>query len=124
MAGSDRERITQAARDYIESWVTGDAERMRRCLHPRLAKRSLADDPTSGQVEEIGADDMVRWTREGRGTRHPAGAEIEILDVSDDIASVKVTSAPYVDLLHLARFGDAWLIVNVLWRPRDGYTPH
>jgi hypothetical protein len=35
------------------------------------------------------------------------------------IASVRVLSSPYMDLLHVARIGDRWWIVNVLWEPRD-----
>jgi Putative lumazine-binding len=29
-----------------------------------------------------------------------------------------VVSAAFVDYLHLARFDQRWLIVNVLWEPR------
>lgn len=35
----DREKILASARDYIEAWLEGDADRMARCLHPALAKR-------------------------------------------------------------------------------------
>jgi len=116
----DREAIIATAADYIESWLSGDAERMRRCLHPELAKRSLSDrDPQ--RVDHITAEEMVRATGEGRGKKHRAGHEIEIFDVNGAIATVRVTSVPYVDYLHLARFGGVWLIVNVLWtrRPPD-----
>lgn len=40
----DIEGITQASRDYIESWYSADAERMRRCVHPALVKRTLEYD--------------------------------------------------------------------------------
>jgi hypothetical protein len=36
------------------------------------------------------------------------------------IASVKVLSHPFVDYLHVAKIGDRWLIVNVLWELRKG----
>jgi hypothetical protein len=35
--------------------------------------------------------------------------------VYEDIATVTVTSAIYVDYLQLARTRDGWKIVNVLW---------
>jgi hypothetical protein len=41
--------------------------------------------------------------------------EITILDVYEDMASVKVVFAGWVDLVHMAKFNDPWLIVNVLW---------
>ena len=34
--------IRTAIMDYVEGWYEGDAERMNRCLHPRLAKRAAA----------------------------------------------------------------------------------
>jgi len=39
--------------------------------------------------------------------------------VTADSASVKVLSEPFVDYLHLARFGERWLIVNVLYERRS-----
>lgn len=117
MTADDREAIARAAGDYIEGWFTGDADRMRRCLHPELAKRSLRTDGDPG-LDNTSAAELVRGTGEGEGTRHPPGHEVAILDVHERIATVKVTSAPYVEYLHLARSGDAWLIVNVLWTRR------
>jgi hypothetical protein len=35
---AERELILRPARDYIESWLDGDADRMARCLHPDLVK--------------------------------------------------------------------------------------
>jgi hypothetical protein len=37
--------ITQASRDHMEGWYSADAERMQRCLHPELVKRTLLSDP-------------------------------------------------------------------------------
>ena len=34
---TDEEQIAAVVRDYYESWYEGDAERMRRALHPNLA---------------------------------------------------------------------------------------
>lgn len=46
----DLDAIAQAAIDYIESWLEGDAERMRRCLHPKLvnATRPRASGTSKG----------------------------------------------------------------------------
>jgi Putative lumazine-binding len=38
--------------------------------------------------------------------------EVTVLNVFRDIATVMVRSAPFVEYLHLARFGERWLIVN------------
>ncbi len=122
----ERAAIVAAATDYIESWLDGDAERMRGCLHPELAKRELELDRDGGPAAlvNVGATDMIDATAAGLGRRHPRGFEVTIFDVARDIASVGVTSVPYVDYLHLARLEGRWLIVNVLWRRRDDAPRH
>ena len=122
ISAEDREQILVAARDYIESWLDGDAERMARCLHPELAKRSVAADPgmAGSPVETISRDEMIQATGEGRGTRYERPYELSILDAFGDIASVRVLSSVYMDYLHVARSGDRWLLLNVLWQRRPG----
>jgi hypothetical protein len=42
-----------------------------------------------------------------------------VLDISKDIAAVKVVSKPFIEYLQLGRFGDRWLIVNALYEPGE-----
>jgi hypothetical protein len=116
------EQITAAALDYIEGWFDGDAERMRRALHPELAKRSLeTDDAGVERLETLTADQMIGWTAEGMGRKEdPADRRIEITvdHIDDRIATATCVCAVYVDYLQLARTPEAWKIVNVLWAPR------
>lgn len=110
--------IVAAALDYYEGWFDGEPERMERALHPELVKRSLAEDGMS--VETITAREMVEATAEGLGlTRDPGidrrEIDIHVDHVYEDIATVTVTSAIYVDYLQLARTREGWKIVNVLW---------
>jgi Putative lumazine-binding len=114
----DREKILASATDYIESWLDGDAERMARCLHPALAKRVSLESDASG--ETLTRDDMVQATAEGRGRKLERPYEVSILDSFGDIASVSVLSSAYMDYLHVARLGDEWLLLNVLWQRRPG----
>lgn len=121
LSASDLACIEQAARDYYEAWFTGDGDRMARCLHPQLAKRNIDQpDRADSPVDENTWDSMVEGAREGRGTKHRGTPfEITVLDTTRNMASVRVEGGPYVDLLHVGRFGEAWRIVNVLWEPRD-----
>jgi hypothetical protein len=113
--------IVATATDYIESWLDGDAERMARCLHPELAKRSVEADPATGAwvVENLTRDQMVAFTAEGEGTTLERPYELSIFDAYGDIASVRVLSSAYMDYLHIARFGSGWLIRNALWQNRS-----
>ncbi len=36
--------IKKTARDYMEGWYQGDVQRMKNCLHEKLAKRSLKSE--------------------------------------------------------------------------------
>lgn len=116
---TDVERaIVATALDYYEGWFDGEPARMERALHPELVKRSLAEDGVS--VETISSREMVEATAKGIGlTRDPGkqarGIQIHVDHVYEEIATVAVTSAIYVDYLQLARTSDGWKIVNVLW---------
>lgn len=124
VSDEDRKAIIGAATDYIASWIDGDEERMRRSLHPQLAKRSVGAGPASDlPLDTIGAAEMVEATGKGYGRKYRPGHEITILDSYGEIATVKVASVPYIDYLHMARFGDRWLIVNVLWQRRSEERP-
>jgi hypothetical protein len=115
------ELIVAAARDYIESWLDGDAERMAGCLHPELVKREVEVDGTGPpRVDTMSRDDMVAATEKGYGRRYERPYEIDVLDTFEDIATVRVLSSVYVDYLHVARFGNRWQLVNVLWKRRPG----
>lgn len=118
----DREKIVASATDYIQSWLDGDAERMARCLHPDLAKRSVRPDPLTGGciVRTLTRDEMVAATAEAEGAEDAGPYEISILDSYGDTATVRVLSSAYMDYLHVARCGEAWLILNVLWQQRPG----
>lgn len=112
----DREKILASATDYIESWLDGDAERMARCLHPALAKReSLEADPSADTMTR---DQMVQAAGEGHGKKLERPYEVSILDAYGDIATVRLLSSAYMDYLHVARCGDEWLLLNVLWQRR------
>ncbi len=116
---SDEEGIRAVVLDYFEGWYDGDVERMRRALHPQLAKRSLADDGVS--LKELTAAGMVEATAEGQGRRDdPEERRLEIVveHVYDTIASVRVLSVPYAEYVQLVRTRDGWKIANAMWQWR------
>jgi hypothetical protein len=109
------------ALDYIEGWYTADAERMEQALHPAVRKRLVYTHP------ETGADSLDRQTAQtliqGTDRRTPTPksqrrAEVTILDVYNDIASVRVDAQRWVDYLQVAKWRGDWKIINVLWELR------
>jgi Putative lumazine-binding len=117
----DRNAITACISDYYDGYFQGDAERMKRCLHPELVKRSVNPSVQPGGLRTLSAADMVGGTADGGGRDLPGDDRtwaVESLDVRGDIAAAVVTSVPFVDYVHLGRFGTGWQIVNVLWANR------
>jgi hypothetical protein len=122
VTSEDRERIEATAIDYIESWLDGDAERMGRCLHPDLAKRGIeqGEPGIPPRLDESPREVMIEATAKGHGTLYGRPYEVTILDAFGDIATVRVRSSSHMDYLHIARFGEDWLIINCLWQRRPG----
>ena len=114
------EAIRQAAMDYVQGWYEGDVERVRRSLHPELAKRRILRDPETGEerFRHVTQQLLVDLTRQGGGSEVPVAQryyDVAILDVTGEIASVRAESYEYVDYLHLALSRGKWMIVNVLY---------
>ena len=115
--------IKSAAMDYIEGWYQGDAERMAKSLHPDLVKRTVRELSKTGQplLNHISKTTLVEYTRAGGGKDTPKDKlfyEVDVLDVYKGIATVKGVSANYVDYIHLAKWNEKWVIVNILWDNR------
>lgn len=118
MSSSDAAQVEAIARDYIEGWYTGDAARMERALHAELVKRMPVSEGSTVLLRPVSRSRMVELTASGGGENPGAAFEIVVDDVSTDIATVRVASPDYLDYLHLAKTGQGWKIVNVLFHPR------
>ncbi len=112
--------IRAAALDYVEGWYAADAARMERALHPELAKRIVNTNPQNGRssLGQQSAMTLVQSTRNGGGRNTPTDQmqkDVVILDIYQNVASVRATMSGWVDYMHLAKWNGRWVIVNVLW---------
>ncbi len=124
---AEREAVRQAVLDYVEGVYNVDASRIERSVHPDMAKRGFfvkkgeaaysAHVMTFAQLVEL----AKTYNKEGRVPKD-APKQIEIYDVSDQTASVKLTAHWGIDYMHLAKYEGKWKIINVLWQspPRRG----
>lgn len=121
-SAADSAAIRAAALDYIEGWYTGNAARMERAVHPDLAKRIMNTDQRGRRVlGHQSAMTLVLNTRAGGGKETPPAQQrkdVRILDIFGNAASVRIDADSWVDYLHVARWNDRWVIVNVLWELR------
>jgi hypothetical protein len=119
----DSAAVREAALDYIEGWYEGNAERMDKALHADLAKRAVRPHPQTGGslLTHLTESMMVEFTKAGGGSNTPpedVHNEVVILDIYNNIASVRAESLHFVDYLHIVKWNDEWVILNVLWENR------
>ena len=116
---ADEDAIVRCALDYFEGWFEADPERMRRALHPDLAKRSLGREGLGREgLDQLTASQMVDATAAGAGKERDSSArriDVRVVEVYGDIATAVVDSNVYREYLHLVRTGGDWKIVNALW---------
>ena len=111
---ADEDAVVCCALDYFEGWFEGDPVRMRRALHPGLAKRALDGDG----LDEDTAQGMIDLTEAGAGRKHDSEGrriDVRVVEVHGDIATAVVDSHVYREYLHLVRTDGGWKIVNALW---------
>ena len=117
--------IEATAYDYMDGQLEGDPARVRRALHPDLAKRNVVANPDETLVlGRMTSDELIRFTREGalKTPREQWQRTVTVLQVDEDIATVRLESPWFIDHLQMGRFDGRWVIVNALWhrklRPR------
>lgn len=127
-SAKDSAAVRAAALDYAEGWYEGNAERMERAVHPKLAKRIIAfnKDITKNEnvLNEMNSAQLIDGTRKGFGKDTSPERQIKnitILSMYNNTASVKVEMGAWIDFMHLGRWNGEWKIINVLWemKPQD-----
>lgn len=122
---ADSSAIVATALDYIDGFYTSDAERMERALHPELAKRIVGDPAgPESRLQNMTAEQLVQATAGKGAAGIPEEArreDVTVLDIYNNMASVRIDAGLWIDYLHVARWNGEWKIVNVLWEmaPRD-----
>jgi hypothetical protein len=111
--------VVRAVEDYVLGWYDADPVRMRRALHPELAKRAhVGRDGQPPEIRSMTAAQMVGWTDAGEGREtDPINRRLAIVvdEVYDSIATARVDSVQFREFVHLARTPDGWRIVNTLY---------
>ena len=119
---ADREAVREAVLDYVEGIYNVQPERIERSVAPDLAKVGYwrAKESTEYGEGRMSYEQLVdlagKWNAEGRVDAETAPKEIEIYDVMDMTATVKLSASWGIDYMHLAKIDGKWMIKNVLWQ--------
>ena len=121
-AAEDRKAVERAALDYIEGFYEGDSVKLARAVRPEVMKYGFYHKrgATAYTGEQMTFPEFFSYAKSVRDNKHQAPAsapkKVEVLDVLDQTAAVKVTAFWGTDYLHLARYDGRWMIVHVLWQ--------
>ena len=121
----EKQAIRQAVLDYIESQEQVLPDRMGRSLDPELAKRTYWLN--SGGEEYILNTDYetmlkvaASYNKNGDKFSSRPKKDIDIYDIDQRVASVKLTVDDWIDYMHLYKNQQGqWKVINVLWQYHD-----
>lgn len=118
-ARDDIDAITRVALDYLEGYVSGDAQRHLRSYHPEAIKRRYTEDEDGiFGIVTLSPQTMADYAATESGSDADGPVEVIVDDVYEDIASVRVYSARWVDFLHVAKARGEWKLFHVTWHKR------
>ncbi len=127
-SSADSAGVRRAALDYVEGFYEGDSTKHVRSVRPEVYKYGfwLPRDSTRYQGEQMPWAEFLSYTRRmrARGATTPATApkQVQLLDVQDQSAAVKVTASWGTDYLLVGKYDGRWMVSSVLWqsKPRVG----
>lgn len=120
---TDRELVTKACTNYLEGFYEGDTEKLKASLQPGLHKFGFWKSKKTNQFGKPipmtfeGALKFAENVKKKQNfAKKDAPKKIEILDILDKIAVVKVTAYWGIDYMQLSKQGDKWMIEQVIWQ--------
>lgn len=122
LAQDSKVKVERACFDYIEGFYEGDTAKLIRCLKPSLYKIGLYKRGTAdkhgpaGQMTYRQALDYAKNVLEKKDFAKPDSPKgVEVMDIMDAMAAVKVTGWWGYDYILLSKQDDKWMIEQVLW---------
>jgi len=111
--------VISVTEKYIQAFYQGKPEWLKETLHPELIKRTIKSFPDSEKfIVTNGKSEMVELSKVFNANGKfddQSRADIEVLDLYNNMASVKLTAEKWIDYLHLIKLNGKWQIVNVIW---------
>ena len=115
----EKKLIIQTALDYGETYYTGEVKRLEDALAPDLNKAIPIYLKESKQTALVYTtfSQLVEETR--LKSKSPEKVQekfnIQVLNVSGDLANVKLLSNNFRDYLQMVKLNNHWKIINALW---------
>ncbi len=117
----ERDAVERAVLDYVEAVYEGQPELIDRGVHTDLTKigfyrREPGSEYQIAPMTFAELRDLAANFKDQGYVPDGAEYEIEILDLLDSSAAVKLSAFWGVDYMHLGKFDGEWKIIHVLWQ--------
>jgi Putative lumazine-binding len=119
---ADSAAVRQVALDYIVGFYEGDTTRLVRAVRPEVYKYGFfiprgTAAYTGEQMEWKEFHSYANGVRKNnRQAPATAPRKVELMDVLDQTAAVKITAFWGTDYLLMGRYNGNWMISHVLWQ--------
>src|SRR5690349_4931740 len=120
---ADSAGVRQAALDYLNGFYVGDSTLHVRSIRPEVYKFGFWRQRDSVRYA---AGEQMKWSQfhdftrrvkaSGRAPSPNWRKDVQLMDVMDQTAAVKVTAYWGTDYLLLGKFDGRWMITHVLWQ--------
>ena len=113
--------MRRAVLDYVEAVEQAKPQLIERSVHEELHKFGFHRSSSTGEYKKIPmtraelVELAATFLGEGYVPENPTHS-IELYEVLDKTATVKLTAFWGIDYMHLAKYDDEWKIVQVLWQ--------
>jgi hypothetical protein len=120
---NDSLQVIRAANDYIEGFYFGDTAKIYHSIDMNASKHGYYKEKNDTAFRKIPMtfNQMIGYSKNERNRVNEVNAKIrdvEILDLLDKIAVVKLRAWWGIDYLLLSKTSDRWIIEKVLWQSK------
>jgi hypothetical protein len=120
-SATDTKSKAEAAKvlaDLREAANSKDADRARVLIHPEIIRRTYGPGLPGGKMilQDVMGETLLQIIRMGRAAvpKDQPQPEVTVLDVYENIASIKSSRTTGVDYMHLVQQNGQWRILNIL----------
>jgi hypothetical protein len=118
----DRKAVYEAARDYVEAMYKSEPYRIERSVDHSIVRRGYywkGLDSTYSDLKVMSYEQILQYAKDwNKSGWLPANAPetVDVYDVQDKIACAKITAYWGTEYLQLAKVGEKWKILHILWQ--------
>ena len=120
---SDKELVKKACLNYLEGFYEGNTAKLKASLNPTLHKFGFwksSQTNSYGEADYMTFEAALKYAENVKDKKNfppkDAAKKVDVFEVSEKIASAKVTAWWGIDYILLSKHKSGWMIEQVLWQ--------